>query len=206
MAAERRLGVLSTGPADAVARAARRRVAAAHNKFPLHISALRGIDQATRTKLRRHGFTYADQLVVAAGSASTRRKLAAALRISESALWQLASRADLAQISGIGAIFAEILRASGIERVDAVVAVDPTVLRVQLAETKARERLAQAWFASTEVVEIRGARAARRATLREFGEVRRRVAGRGGHRAGRLGVELLRFTHPRTTTMTVSVR
>jgi predicted flap endonuclease-1-like 5' DNA nuclease len=143
MTTERTLAVLPTGPADGEARAARRRVAAAHKKSRLHISALRGIDQETRSKLRRHGIIYADQLLAATGSALTRRTLAAALRVSESALWQLASRADLARISGIGTMFAEILRASGFERVDALATVDPIVLQAQLAETNARERLAQ---------------------------------------------------------------
>jgi predicted flap endonuclease-1-like 5' DNA nuclease len=131
-----------------------------HASAPLHVSKLRGIDQVTRSKLKRGGITYANQLLTAAGSASDRQRLATALGISDAVLWHLAARADLARISGIGAIFAEILCLAGFDGVGAIAAADPSALHARLAEINARERFARRAPTADEVADwVRQARA-----------------------------------------------
>ena len=83
----------------------------------LHVSKLRGISFEVRTKLKRHGVTYTDQLLAAAGTPQARQQLAAKSGVEEPTLGWLVRRADLARIKGVGAIFAEMLEMLGVNGV-----------------------------------------------------------------------------------------
>jgi predicted flap endonuclease-1-like 5' DNA nuclease len=109
----------------------------------LHISKLRGMDPHTRARLKHHGINYSEQLLDAAGKLHDRQQFAARSRIDDAVLWRLARRADLAQIRGIGAIFADMLELVGIDRTTRLAQEDPAALHRRLVELNGRERLAR---------------------------------------------------------------
>jgi predicted flap endonuclease-1-like 5' DNA nuclease len=109
----------------------------------LHISKLRGITDQLRSKLKRQGITYTDQLVEAAGRASERRDLAARSGIEAATLGRLVCRADLTRIKGIGAIFADMLEMLGVDRMARLAQQEPGELHQALSQLNATQRLAR---------------------------------------------------------------
>lgn len=115
----------------------------ANRSMSLHISKLRGISNQVRNQLKRHGVTYSHQLLEAAGPRQGRRELAARSGIEEATLLRLTCRADLARIKGIGAIFADMLELTGVDRVSRLAGYDPGRLHETLYELNAAERFAR---------------------------------------------------------------
>ena len=109
----------------------------------LHISKLRGITDPVRSKLKRQGITYTDQLVEAAGRASERRELAARSGIEAAMLGRLVCRADLNRIKGIGAVFADMLEMLGVDRMARLARREPGELHRALSQFNAARRLAR---------------------------------------------------------------
>ena len=109
----------------------------------LHISKLRGITAQVRRKLKRHGITYTDQLLGAAGSPTRRSQLAARSGIETALLDRLVCRADLIRIKGIGAIFADMLELIGVDRTERLARQEPVTLHRVLLELNAAERFAR---------------------------------------------------------------
>jgi predicted flap endonuclease-1-like 5' DNA nuclease len=109
----------------------------------LHISKLRGITDQLRSKLKREGITYTDQLVEAAGRLSECRELAARSGIEAAMLGRLVCRADLTRIKGIGAIFADMLEMLGVDRMARLARQEPGDLHQALSQLNATQRLAR---------------------------------------------------------------
>ena len=109
----------------------------------LHVSKLRGISNQVRNQLKRHGVTYTHQLLEAAGRRQRRRELAARSGIEEATLLRLTCRADLARIKGVGAIFADMLELTGVDRVSSLARYDPGRLHEILHDLNATERFAR---------------------------------------------------------------
>jgi predicted flap endonuclease-1-like 5' DNA nuclease len=109
----------------------------------LHVSKLRGISNQVRNQLKRHGVTYTHQLLEAAGRRQRRRELAARSGIEEATLLRLTCRADLARIKGVGAIFADMLELTGVDRVSSLARHDPGRLYEILHDLNATERFAR---------------------------------------------------------------
>jgi predicted flap endonuclease-1-like 5' DNA nuclease len=131
-------------PAEARARVlSRGRQQRRDTSLSLHVSKLRGISNQDRSRLKRHGVTYTDQLLDAAGQPERRRALAARSGIEEAALLRLTCRADLARIKGVGAIFADMLELIGVDRVSSLAGHDPVRLYEILHELNAAERFAR---------------------------------------------------------------
>jgi predicted flap endonuclease-1-like 5' DNA nuclease len=109
----------------------------------LHVSKLRGITDPVRAKLKRRGISYTHQLVEAAARAADRRALAAASGIPIEMLERLVGRADLVRIKGIGAIFADMLKVLGVDRVARLARQQPQALHAALTGLNAVKRLAR---------------------------------------------------------------
>jgi predicted flap endonuclease-1-like 5' DNA nuclease len=119
------------------------RQAQGSRSMSLHVSKLRGISNEVRNRLKRHGVIYTHQLVEAAGRLESRRELAARSGIEEATLLRLTCRADLARIKGIGAIFADMLELTGVDRVSSLAEHDPARLYAILHDLNAAERFAR---------------------------------------------------------------
>lgn len=113
------------------------------SRASLPISKLRGVPQRTRMALKRRRISSSGQLLHAAGKAAARAQLAEAAGIDPELLTTLVQRADMARITGIGAIFGLMLEDLGIRDVQTLAAQDPVELHRRLREYNQRVRLAR---------------------------------------------------------------
>ncbi len=111
--------------------------------YALPISKLRGVPLQLRVSLKVRRITTCDQLLAAAARVADREALARTARLAPELLRELVQLADMARVSGIGAVFGLMLEELGIEDVESLAARDPEVLHRQLREYNQRERLAR---------------------------------------------------------------
>ena len=109
----------------------------------LHVSKLRGVGAEVRARLKVGGINYADQLLAAAGTPEKRRALREATGLDAAVVERLARRADLARIRGIGAVFADMLEAVGVDHVEPLRRAAPAELHGRLRAFNRAERLAR---------------------------------------------------------------
>jgi predicted flap endonuclease-1-like 5' DNA nuclease len=120
------------------------------------IGKLRGLSYELETKLRERGIRTSDQLLDAARTPAGRKELAAYAGVEVRAILELANRADLARVKGIGGVFSDLLEHAGVDTVKELATRRPDNLYARLVEINAQERLAgraptrnavQAWVA-----------------------------------------------------------
>ena len=83
----------------------------------LQLSELHGITEEIAEALKSEGLNGSDKLLAAAGPAKARAELAKKLNIDERALLELANRADLARIKGVGRVYSDLLEYAGVDTV-----------------------------------------------------------------------------------------
>ena len=81
----------------------------------MKIEEIEGIGEDTGGKLREVGIDTTDDLLMAAGSAAGRAKVAGMTGISEGNLLKWANRADLMRIPGVGSEYSDLLEAAGVD-------------------------------------------------------------------------------------------
>jgi predicted flap endonuclease-1-like 5' DNA nuclease len=83
----------------------------------MNIGELQGMQPAIESALKVEGIHDSDQLLIATGQPKARTELAAKLGIPERTLLELANRADLARIRGVGRVYADLLEYAGVDTV-----------------------------------------------------------------------------------------
>jgi predicted flap endonuclease-1-like 5' DNA nuclease len=78
---------------------------------------LKGVTEETANALKTHEVHESDKFLAAAGHPKERAALAAKLGIDEKEVLELANRADLARIKGIGKVYADLLEHAGVDSV-----------------------------------------------------------------------------------------
>ena len=120
------------------------------------IGKLRGLSYELETKMRERGIRTSDQLLDAARTPAGRQELAAYAGVETRTILELANRADLARVKGIGGVFSDLLEHAGVDTVKELATRRPDNLYARLVEINAQERLAgraptrnavQAWVA-----------------------------------------------------------
>lgn len=81
----------------------------------MRIVEVEGIGPSFATKLEAAGVRTTDDLLAQAGSSSGRERLAATTGISAGQLLKWANHVDLMRLNGVGAEFAELLEAAGVD-------------------------------------------------------------------------------------------
>lgn len=81
----------------------------------MRVEDVEGIGQGFADKLAGAGVKSTDDLLEQAGTASGRQRLAAATGISADQLLKWANHVDLMRLDGVGAEFAELLEAAGVD-------------------------------------------------------------------------------------------
>ena len=100
-----------------------------------------GIGSVYASRLRESGITTAEDLLLRAGSRSGRGKLAASSGIAERLLLEWVNHCDLIRIDGVGAEYADLLEAAGVDSCAELSLRDPANLHAALAETNERTNL-----------------------------------------------------------------
>jgi predicted flap endonuclease-1-like 5' DNA nuclease len=73
---------------------------------------------------------------------AARKELAKKLGMEASAVLELANRADVARINGIGGVFSDLLENAGVDTVKELAKRDPANLMAKLTEVNAKKKLA----------------------------------------------------------------
>ena len=106
------------------------------------IGKLRGLSYELENKLRERGIRTSDQLLDAARTPAGRQELAAYAGVEAPAILELANRADLARVKGIGGVFSDLLEHAGVDTVKELATRRPDRLYARLVQINAQERLA----------------------------------------------------------------
>ena len=103
---------------------------------------LRGVKHEIKHKLKRQGFHNSDQFLAAARTPAERTLLAEMIGVEQSIILQLANRADLARVRGIGGVFSDLLEQAGVETVKELAARHSDNLYARLVEINQQAELA----------------------------------------------------------------
>lgn len=104
---------------------------------------LRGIQEAQASKLVAQKITNSEHLLNAATTPKARAALAASAGMSEQEVLELANRADLARVKGIGKVFSDLLENAGVDTVKELAQRKPANLHAKLAEVNAEKKYAK---------------------------------------------------------------
>lgn len=103
---------------------------------------MRGITTDVSAKLKEMGLKDNTLFLEAAKTPKQRKELAKTLGIDEKAVLELANRADLARIKGIGEVFSDLLENAGVDTVKELAKRVPENLHAKLVEINAEKKLA----------------------------------------------------------------
>ena len=103
----------------------------------LSISELQGVDQEISGKLKAAGLSNSDKLLAAMAEPQDRKVWSEKLGIPEKALLELANRADLARVDGIGAAYSDLLEFAGVDTIAELATRNPDNLLQKLIDVAA---------------------------------------------------------------------
>lgn len=103
----------------------------------LSISDLKGVDKGIADKLKSAGLSNSDKLLAAMAEPQDRKTWAAQLEIPERTLLELANRADLARVDGIGAAYSDLLEFAGVDTIAELATRNPDNLLQKLIDVAA---------------------------------------------------------------------
>lgn len=109
----------------------------------LPIQELRGITSPVVDALKAQGVANAEALLEAAKTASLRKQLAASVGVETSVILDLANRADLNRISGIGGVYSDLLEEAGVDTVKELAHRNPENLAAKINEINQVRNLTQ---------------------------------------------------------------
>jgi predicted flap endonuclease-1-like 5' DNA nuclease len=107
------------------------------------ISKIRGMQPALAKKFKGKSITNSEVLLGAAKTPKARRELAASIGETENKVLELANRADLARVVGIGEVFSNMLEIAGVDTVLELSKRKPENLHAKLAEVNAGNKYAK---------------------------------------------------------------
>lgn len=102
---------------------------------------LKGVTEDLAAKLAERGIKDNETLVQAAAGPAERKQLAQFCGCGAGDILQLANRADLARIRGIGGVYSDLLEIAGVDTVKELAARRADNLSAKIAETNERDRL-----------------------------------------------------------------
>lgn len=106
-------------------------------------SELKGITDAVLNALKAQGLGDSDALLKAASTPSGRRQLAAAAGVDATTILELANRADLARIDGIGRVYSDLMEEAGVDTVKELARRSPANLHAKILEINGQKQLTE---------------------------------------------------------------
>lgn len=107
------------------------------------IGELRGITDAVLNALRGHGLSDSDALLEAAKTPQDRKSLASVAGVDTTVILELANRADLARIKGIGRVYSDLMEEAGVDTVKELAKRVPANLHAKLIEINTTRQFTQ---------------------------------------------------------------
>lgn len=106
----------------------------------LSLMQLKGMSSGLAKKLKNHGISNSDQFLAAVRTAEQRREMSKELKDSENTLLELANRADLARVIGIGKVYSNLMENAGVDTVKELANRVPENLHTTLGQHNAKRR------------------------------------------------------------------
>ena len=103
----------------------------------LRIDELFGVREDLAAKLREAGLTDSDKLLAATATPHQRAEVASKLGVDTKEVLELANRADLARIKGVGRVYSDLLEWSGVDTVAELAQRNPENLLAKITESAA---------------------------------------------------------------------
>jgi len=107
----------------------------------ISINQLKGINDDLSAALQTQGLSNSDQLLEAASSPAQRKGLAAKLSVPSRDILELANRADLSRIKGVGGVYSDLLELAGVDTVKELATRRPDNLYKKIAATNAEKTI-----------------------------------------------------------------
>jgi predicted flap endonuclease-1-like 5' DNA nuclease len=104
---------------------------------------LRGITDQVLNALKGQGLGDSDALLEAAKTSQGRKALATAAGVESSVILELANRADLARIKGIGRVYSDLMEEAGVDTVKELARRSPANLHAKLIEINSTRQFTQ---------------------------------------------------------------
>ncbi len=108
----------------------------------INIKKLRGMSEALAASLIEKGIRTSDQLLAAAQDSKARQELAKTLQTDVKGILEMANRADLARIKGIGSVYSDLLEQAGVDTVRELATRNAANLLQKIGELNAAHNLA----------------------------------------------------------------
>lgn len=105
------------------------------------IQDLRGITDAMIAGFKKEGISNSDSLIEAIAMPAGRKQWADKLGVSTKDILELANRADLARIKGIGGVFGDLLEMAGVDTVKELAHRRPDNLLAKMVEINGEKNL-----------------------------------------------------------------
>lgn len=109
----------------------------------LTLGELRGINNTILNSLKAQGISDSNELLEAAKTTSDRKALAAASGVNAAIILELANRADLARVKGIGRVYSDLMEESGVDTVKELAKRVPANLHAKLIEINSIRQFTQ---------------------------------------------------------------
>lgn len=93
-----------------------------------------GVREEMASKLKAEGLGDSEKLLAAAATPKAREELAARLGVDSKEVLELANRADLARIKGIGTVYSDLLEQAGVDTVAELARRNPENLYNKIVE------------------------------------------------------------------------
>lgn len=109
----------------------------------LTLGELRGITNTILNALKAQGISDSTELLEATKTPSDRKALASASGVDASIILELANRADLARIKGIGRVYSDLMEEAGVDTVKELAHRAPSNLHTKLIEINSVRQFTQ---------------------------------------------------------------
>ena len=111
-------------------------------RMSVSIDKFRGIPDDVRVQLKMQGFLNSDQLLEATRTPAGRQSMAKELGVDSSVDLEIANRADLARVKGVGGVFSDLLEHAGVDTVNELAIRRPENLYARLVAINGEKNLA----------------------------------------------------------------
>lgn len=109
----------------------------------VNLGELKGITDAVLNMLKAQGLGNSDELLDVAKTSEGRKELGLTIGVNAAILLDLANRADLARVKGIGRVYSDLMEEAGVDTIKELALRVPANLHAKLIEINAKRQLTQ---------------------------------------------------------------
>jgi predicted flap endonuclease-1-like 5' DNA nuclease len=117
------------------------RLSCKEESMAIPVGELKGVTHDVSAKLKQQGLADSEKFLAAAKTPAGRKDLASKTGVDHKVILELANRADLARVEGIGAVFSDLLENAGVDTVKELAKRDANNLHAKLSEVNQKLKL-----------------------------------------------------------------